>query len=948
MSKEIHFLDPAERLAEAVVDYLFDQSREDSLLEKTPEGAYSLASCLIVVPTAQSGRNLRLSIAQKAAELGYGGILSPVISMPANLLTTPDERVATKAEELAVWAQILRETPLDNLTALFPKLPEPKKRTWKWALSLAKTFLDVIQILGEKALFIREVQADIEAERWANLATLEARVFKNLNGHGVLSVCQSRRKAAEKGCAMTTIKRILLPSLVDLSGAMESYLTHSSQPVTVLIHAAEADRAKFDAWGRPVEPFAGAILPDQIKAFPTASIEADAIASFFKSIPQSETCPALVVCDSEMVPELEGAFQNQFSEDELVLKSPFDGVVSATPFGRLLMAVCELSQRDDYAVASTILHSGDVARWASKVLDILPSQVADCIGVLDQAQNAFLPRTLEAVKSGIEKLEENESVRHEPAQRLHRLIELLQEKIKSPYDFLREVFSSLRLNEQKPMDRELIATVTTSLNLRTACESELIPESIRHALFMQLIHETTYTLESFAPYVLPTAGWLELPWCLEKEIVFAGFNEGCVPENIVGHPFLPDSLRAQLGLMTNARRAIRDSFLLAEAVASHGPRALAINLHQMDSQKNVMKPSRILFPGIAPQDLPALAKRLYAVTKGNEGAPSKAFPAAWKLALPIPPPGREFRPTLSVTKLENYRRNPFNFYLDEIFGDHSDDQNKELDALAFGTTCHAVLDEFAKSGPKDSEDAKEIYRFLSAKVDEKMSVYGSPLPVVISLQAASLKARLQAFAQRQVDWHKEGWRILSAEQSFSCSLRDCPTKLKGQIDRIDQKEGTNELAIIDYKTSKSLDGYGESLQLPAYRAMLEASGLYPQGQAREALAVYCLLGNSAEECGFYTDVAPDASLQTDCESACVAYLTRLAEGIYCAEKDGKLKFDISLVSPYAELFGDSIENELSDEWLADQRARLAQASEAVPTREKPKKGSTTAKRRKNS
>ncbi len=954
MIKEIQFLDPTRRLVEAVVDYLFDESREDALLERTPEGAYSLASCLIVVPTAQSGRNLRLSIARKAAELGYGGILSPVISMPANLLTMLEEKVATEAEELAVWTQVLRETPLENLPALFPKLPEPKNRTWKWALSLAKTFLDVIHILGEKALFIREVQSGVETERWANLATLEARVLKRLNDNGVLSRCQSRRKAAETGCTLSGIKRILLPSLVDLSGALETYLAHSPQLVTVLIHAAEADRGKFDAWGRPIETFAAAIEPNQIKAFPMASIEADAIASFFKSIPEKEAYPALVVCDSEMVPELEGAFQNQFSEDELVLKSPFDGIISASPFGRLLMAVLELSQsekesererkRDNYAVFSTILHSGDVARWASKVLGIWPLQVAQCIGVLDRVQNTFLPKNIDAVKAGLERLLVTEAVRPKLAQQLLRLIELLQEKIQTPYDFLQEVFSSLRLDEQRPMDRELIATVTAALDLRASCESELIPEPIRQSLFMQLISEATYTLESFAPHILSTAGWLELPWCLEDELVFAGFNEGCVPENIVGHSFLPDTLRAKLGLMTNARRAMRDSFLLAEAVASHGPRALAINLHQMDSQKNVMKPSRILFPGIAPQALPALAKRLYAVTKGNEGAPFKDFPAAWKLALPIPPHEREFRPTLSVTQLDNYRRNPFNFYLTEVFGDHSDDQNKELDALAFGSICHEVLDEFVKEGPKDSEDAQEIFSFLSARVDEKMAVYGAPLPVIITLQASSLKTRLRAFAQCQVEWHKQGWRILAAEQAFSCSLRDCPTQLKGKIDRIDQKEGTNELAIIDYKTASKLDGYEESLQLPVYRAMLEASGLYPQSQASQALAVYCLLGDNVEECGFYPDVAPSASRQAECESACVAWLTRLAEGIFCTEKDGALKFDSSQYFPYAELFGDSIENELSDEWLADQRARLAAASLPEPAQQKAKKGSTTVKK----
>jgi RecB family exonuclease len=48
------------------------------------------------------------------------------------------------------------------------------------------------------------------------------------------------------------------------------------------------------------------------------------------------------------------------------------------------------------------------------------------------------------------------------------------------------------------------------------------------------------------------------------------------------------------------------------------------------------------------------------------------------------------------------------FYLKELFGEHKDDRNQELDDLAFGNLCHSVLDKFAKSEVKDSTDANEI------------------------------------------------------------------------------------------------------------------------------------------------------------------------------------------------------------------------------------------------
>ena len=110
-----------------------------------------------------------------------------------------------------------------------------------------------------------------------------------------------------------------------------------------------------------------------------------------------------------------------------------------------------------------------------------------------------------------------------------------------------------------------------------------------------------------------------------------------------------------------------------------------IHLHQIAGDKSVMKPSRILFEGIGDDELPDLAKRLYSVTKGGSGAPPKSLPDAWRLRLPIPPKGPVWRHKISATVLDSYLRCPFEFFLGETFGEHSDDRLQELDARAFGT-----------------------------------------------------------------------------------------------------------------------------------------------------------------------------------------------------------------------------------------------------------------------
>jgi CRISPR/Cas system-associated exonuclease Cas4 (RecB family) len=223
-------------------------------------------------------------------------------------------------------------------------------------------------------------------------------------------------------------------------------------------------------------------------------------------------------------------------------------------------------------------------------------------------------------------------------------------------------------------------------------------------------------------------------------------------------------------------------------------------MHQLSGDKNVMKPSRILFNGIGDGDLPGLACRLYSVAKGGEGAPAKELPEAWRLKLPFPPPGTVFREKMSPTALDQYARCPFNFYLQEVFGVHSDDRSQELDAMAFGNLCHGVLESFAVDGPKDSSDAAEIAAYLAGEVRRRLEAFGKIPPAVIALQGEAAIERLNAFAVLQAARRRDGWRIVASERKLECRIKACPTFLRGKVDRIDVDDAGRAI-IIDYKGS---------------------------------------------------------------------------------------------------------------------------------------------------
>jgi RecB family exonuclease len=335
-----------------------------------------------------------------------------------------------------------------------------------------------------------------------------------------------------------------------------------------------------------------------------------------------------------------------------------------------------------------------------------------------------------------------------------------------------------------------------------------------------------------------------------------------------------------------------------------------------------MKPSRILFNGIGDRDLPALAMRLYTVTKGNEGAPAKELPPAWRLKLPLPPEGTVFREKISPTQLELYRRCPFTFYLQEVFGSHSDDRSQELDALAFGNLCHSALDRFAREGPADSTDAGEIAAFLHDEIRRQLAAFGTELPAIIELQGEAAAQRLKAFSGHQAARRRAGWRIIASEQSLQCRIKGCPTLLRGKVDRIDRHESTGELAIIDYKTwNRARKENYDSVQLPLYRAMVEASNLYDPEKARVSRAFYCILAERPEDVAFDEAHAFHEGNQSEAEDRIVALLTDISRGIFYPPKRNPGGSGWVWEANYSSLVWETPEKGIDPEWLADQASR---------------------------
>jgi ATP-dependent helicase/nuclease subunit B len=297
-------------------------------------------------------------------------------------------------------------------------------------------------------------------------------------------------------------------------------------------------------------------------------------------------------------------------------------------------------------------------------------------------------------------------------------------------------------------------------------------------------------------------GWLELLWEDAPHLLIAGLNDGRVPEAVVGDPFLPEALRAQLGLKTNTARFARDAYLLSALAASRARDGrLDLLFGKTSAAGDPLRPSRLLLR--CPDS--RLPERVAFLFRPAEAAQASL---PWRRAWRLQPRAVAAPRQISVTAFRDYLRCPFRFYLARVLGMEAVDPEKtEWDALDFGDLCHVALEAMGREpGLRDCTDAKTLREFLQAELERTVrSRYGADLALPLVVQLASARQRLAKAAEIQARERAAGWVIERAEWRFPKDPAFALGGLlvRGKIDRIDRHEGTGVRRVLDYKTSDS-------------------------------------------------------------------------------------------------------------------------------------------------
>jgi ATP-dependent helicase/nuclease subunit B len=813
-----HFLGWERPLVQSVVAHL--------AADWQGSGALDVSDCLIVVPTRHAGRRLREALAVHAAT-GDAAVLPPMTVTP-DFLTSPDRmentQVAGKIETLLLWAAQLLKLDLEEYRNLFPV--DPVERNFGWALKMTGDLLQVRENLNENGLSLGDVarmlaSSEMEPERWADLGRLEQRCLRAAGDEGYTDWQVARRKAAAEGVLPPTVKRILVAGVLDPSAlAITALERHSrSLPVEVLVFAPQDTHGHcFDLWGRPIveswlqRPIYIPNPESTIHQGGTPAEQAVLTTELLAPYPQPGTIASIGVADTEVVAPLVKTLE----ERDIGAYDPAGRPMSTHGVFHLLRLLSRLCGTRSFAVAAELVRCPDVADTILRIAKEqgISSHLTTLLRELDDLAAEALPDTLDdAIELAPRVLKSKEQ---SPVlvgfEWLARALKALEGDSfgTALTRFLADVFAARPFRLDIPQDAvfaEIANQIAEVLDVLESPVAELPKETLTAAgrleLLLRMLEEQMYYPER-TERDIDLQGWLELLWEDAAHLIVTGMNDGKVPESIMAHQFLPDSVRRVLGLRNNDTRFARDACLMTSIIQLRERTGGRVDFifGRTGAADEPLRPSRLLFQ-CADEELPARTLQFF--QKPETLSEPMPWQLAWRLQPPALPDDAGIFQKLSVTQFRDYLTCPFRFYLKHgLRMREVDVGSTEMDAMEFGSLMHHVLEKFAKeSSASTSEDPHVIRAEFNQLLDSRLyATFGQRLTVPVMIQSEAARMRLSWWAEKEAEERAKGWRIVTAETPLSPEAD--PWKISdmivsGVVDRVERHE-EHGIRLIDFKT----------------------------------------------------------------------------------------------------------------------------------------------------
>jgi len=843
------------------------------LLPEELSGPVDLGSELLVVPTKQAGRRLREALALYCEQQNTA-LLSARVETSDFFLRSKKTQTgeANRIEVAGVWADVLLKANLDEYPGLFPSgVPN---QDYSWALHTTELLQRLRNDLLDGGYSIASVVTNFEEvleelARWRDLARLEVVYLSRLKKMGKQDPCEAMLARASNPEMPQEIDRIVLAAVSDPTPLMLRALEYIAKQtmVVVLVHAPATMSDYFDSWGRPIPVqwdsiscdipgaerniiLAGTPRSQSHEVLQLIAEEADHFGS---------ADIAIGVSDRGIVPFLEA----ELEKEKLPPFDPADIPLKEHPIYQLIEAFRVLVSEGSYASFSSFLRHAAVLDFLQERYEIMSDKLLE---ELDKFQNYFLPMDWRDIVShflpGGPSFKENQ----QKYGLLEKAVSFIDEQIKALKDteiaealcsMLQSLYEVRILKSNEPADGEFIKAANKVNDVLRDFSSDVIRAlgMDRQSLLTLLMYDLcrqNYAHERKGA-VIDLEGWLELPWNDASFMIVTGMNDGVVPGGKISDIFLPDTLRSQLKLRSDADRLAENAYLMCALIESRreGGRICFI-AGKTSAIGDPLRPSRLLFR-CDDEELPNRARRLF----GEADERHENYPPAISFMIKASPPvditpGKLSLKTMSATKFKEYLSCPFRFYLKYILGmEELGDEKMEMDALDFGSMMHDVLYTMtADAKMRRCYEETELVKYLYKQVEFWIAGrFGAAPPLQVEIQLASARQRLRAAAKVQVELLEQGWEVEESELWLETEIGGMP--VRGQIDRIDRNRETGAIRILDYKTTDIAQSPQKAhLGAPAKDAVIytvvDCSGKEKCWQELQLPLYYMLLADNRE------------------------------------------------------------------------------------------------------
>jgi hypothetical protein len=862
---------------------------------------WDMSSVAVALPGARAGRRLRELLAIRVAELSEGG--AHVIPAPPRFLTVGDLPklfysqqipIATNMEALLAWAEALRRMPANSLRELFPGVArEPDPST---LCALAGEALAIDQELaaecissGDLAAYCASRGQGKTAARWIAFAEAQHIFRQVLSETGRISRDQARADALQR--ELRADRTIVIVAGADLPAITRRMLLAAKSRIVALVHAPQEEAGGFDETGSLITQHwesAPIALPEhclEIADFPRD--QALATAKTLESLPDlSAGIAAVGVCEEtlatpiERAIELSGKRARRATGMRLSLTGPAQLL-------RLLAAYSRDHRAEHFAA---LIRHPDLNDWLVRTLgwpeeagpwpQLCDQFIADRLPVAIDRETKNLPADLAGAVQAIgELLGKDPGARRALAECVTRIVDLLGQVYKQSAAFSVPPLppAGEELGVRADAGEGPGVRANPALDLLVAALADVSDSVTRNgSLRLTLAEAVDFLLAACGAQSVPAQagmaqidlfGWLEAHLDDAPMLVLAGFNEGSVPQSVPSDPFLPDSLRRDLGLLDNKRRYARDAYLFRAILASK--QVVRVICGRFGAQNEPLAPSRLLLAGgpdeVIRRVLDFYGRDAQGSAESQPPAPAEPYPLA---AIPRPRRMTKSLSKLRVTAFRDYLACPYRFYLKHVLGLGAvDDNYVEMRPDSFGDLLHKVLQDFGHRAVKEWEgrppaNPDTISRYLRDSLDRRARArFGESMRPSVEIQVELLGRRLEAFARFQAAETDAGWVVLATERPLEAELvvDGSPFLITGRIDRIDYHPGHGLYRILDYKSRDGgCDPEGThrdsecwiDLQLPLYKRLAALIDL-DQEIDQDSLEVgYIALPRDAQKIGY--------------------------------------------------------------------------------------------------